>query len=110
MINVNELTLGQIKELMSFANSKQDNCPFEIGKNYLIRTATFTISGKIKSKDLTFLVLSSASWIADTGRFNECLKDQNKFSEVEPFLNDCIVSKLSIVDATEIKDLITVVK
>ena len=110
MMNVNELTLGQIKELMSFTNQSKTDCPFEIGKNYLIRTATFTISGKIESKDSVFLVLSSASWIADTGRFNECLKDQNKFSEVEPFLNNCIVSKLSIVDATEIKELITTVR
>jgi hypothetical protein len=111
-MNLNELTLGQIKELQSLFNgaSLKEDCPFEIGENYLIRTVTFTLTGKIKSKTSQFLVLSDADWIADTGRFSLALEDQDKFSEVEPFKNDAIVSKGSIVDATKIVKLIRKMK
>jgi len=84
--------------------------PFEIGKKYLIRTVTMTLSGEVAEVYPAFLKLTSAAWIADTGRFNEALIDQNKFSEVEPFKNACIVSLGAIVDATEIETLITKVK
>jgi len=84
--------------------------PFEIGKKYLIRTVTMTLTGEVTNVYASFLKLSRAAWIADTGRFNEALIDQSKFSEVEPFKNDCIVSLGAIVDATEIEKLITEVK
>lgn len=107
-MDIGNLTLNQIKELQNiFAKPTQshEDCPFEIGENYLIRTVTFTLTGKIKSKTNQFLVLSDADWIADTNRFHDALKDSDKFNEVEPFINDCIVSKGSIVDATKIVKL-----
>lgn len=111
-MNLNELTLGQIKELQNLFSNKTitDECPFEVGENYLIRTVTFTLTGKIKSKTSQFLVLQDADWIADTGRFSEALENQDKFNEVEPFKNDAIVSKGSIVDATKIVKLIRKMK
>lgn len=111
-MNLNELTLGQIKELQNLFNSKApfEDCPFEVGENYLIRTVTFTLTGKIKSKTSQFLVLSDADWIADTGRFSEALENSDNFNEVEPFKNDAIVSKGSIVDATKIIKLIRKLK
>lgn len=112
-MNLNDLTLGQIKELRSIFGSSEmakEDCPFEIGENYLIRTVTFTLTGKIKSKTGQFLVLSDADWIADTGRFSEALENSDKFNEVEPFKNDAIVSKGSIVDATKIIKLIRKLK
>jgi hypothetical protein len=84
--------------------------PFEIGKNYLIRTVTFTHTGKITKICGGFLVLETACWIADTGHFSEAVKDSNVFSEVEPFLNPVIVGLGAIVDATEIAILPTRVK
>jgi len=103
-MNLNDLTLGQIKELRNLFSSQSiaDDCPFEIGEKYLIRTVTFTLTGQVKSKTSQFLVLEQADWIADTNRFHDALKDSDKFNEVEPFINDCIVSKGSIVDATKI--------
>jgi hypothetical protein len=112
-LNLNDMTLGQIKELQNLFSNKviaQEDCPFEIGENYLIRTVTFTLTGKIKSKTNQFLVLSDADWIADTGRFSEALENSDKFNEVEPFKNDAIVSKGSIVDATKIIKLIRKLK
>lgn len=111
-MNLDDLTLGQIKELRSLFNSQSmvDDCPFEVGEKYLIRTVTFTLTGQIKSKTSQFLVLEQADWVADTGRFSEALNDQDKFGEVEPFKNDAIVSKGSIVDATKIVKLIRKMK
>ena len=111
-MNLNDLTLGQTKELRNlFSNqSIMDECPFEVGEKYLIRTVTFTLTGQVKSKTSQFLVLEQADWIADTGRFSEALNDQDKFAGIEPFKNDAIVSKGSIVDATKIAKLIRKIK
>lgn len=112
LMNLNDLTLGQIKELQNIFNSKatETPCPFEIGEKYLIRTVTFTYTGQLKSKDSNFLVLQECDWIADTGRFSEALEDQDRFNEIEPFKNDVIIAKGAIVDATKIVKLIRKMK
>jgi hypothetical protein len=73
---------------------------FEIGKSYLVRTVTFTYTGKLINQDKKFLVFRSAAWIPDTGRLHDTLKDGSNIDEVEPYVNDLIVSKGAIVDAT----------
>ena len=113
MFNVNDLTIGQVKEIQQLISGNKEvnqDCPFEIGEMYLIRTVTFTLTGKIKSKTNQFIVLEQADWIADTGRFSESLENQDKFNEVEPFKNDAIVAKGAIVDATKITKLIRKMK
>ena len=99
-ININDLTLGQIKELQLIANNQQSSShPFKIGEAYLIRTVTFIALGKLEWVGEHELVLSSASWVADTDRFYNALKE-GKLKEVEPFINDVIVGRGSIIDAT----------
>lgn len=116
-MNLDELTFGQIKQLKclllpSEPQESQTICdsPWEVGENYLVRTVTMAISGKLKSVGQQELVFSEAAWIADTGRFSEALEDQDKFNEVEPFKNDVIVGRGSIVDATKIVKLIRKMK
>ena len=75
--------------------------PWVIGKHYLIRTVTMTQVGRLKFVGPQELVLSDAAWIADTGRFHDCLKDPSSINEAEPFVNDAIVGRGSICDATE---------
>ena len=87
-----------IKMLLDDNNCKDDTA-FESGKSYLIRTVTLYYTGRIKRITSKELVLEDAAWIADTGRFNECLVE-GKFNEVEPFKDDVIVPKDSIIDAT----------
>ena len=77
--------------------------PFKIGENYFIRTVTWTLVGKLKALYKNELVLSDASWIADVGRFNEALAnslEKISDSEIEPFQDDCIIGRLSIVDCS----------
>lgn len=74
--------------------------PFEVGKNYLIRTITMIDIGKVKAIIGYYIILENASWIGDTGRFNECLTRNDIFNEVEPFKNDVYLNLNAIVDAT----------
>ena len=108
--------MNKLEGLMKLVSLIGDNgdagneSPFVVGKNYLIRTVTMIQTGKLISQSDKFLILTNAAWIADSGRFNECLIDQSKFIEVEPFKNEVIVAIGAIVDATEIDTCVTTAK
>jgi len=72
---------------------------FDVGEKYLIRTVTMYYTGELKKITSKELVLENAAWICDTGQFSECL-EKGTFNEVEPYVNDVIVSRDAIVDAT----------
>lgn len=95
----------QIEELVKIvkclSETKCDSeSPFAVGKKYFIRTATMAQLGRLKKLTKEFLILEKASWIADTGRFHDFLKD-GTCNEYESFVEDCIVPIASIIDATE---------
>jgi len=73
-------------------------CPYVVGQNYLIRTVTMIQVGKLERVTDKELILSDASWIADTGRFGQCLA-KGTFDEVEKLPDSVIVSRGAIVDA-----------
>lgn len=73
---------------------------WELGKNYLIRTVTMIQLGTLIDITDKELVLSNACWVADTGRFNEALKN-GKLNEVEMFQRNVIVGRGGLIDATE---------
>lgn len=70
--------------------------PFKIGEKYLIRTVTYFSLGQIERIEGDFIVLSQASWVADTGRFTQALKD-GKLNEVE-ITGEAYVNINTIVD------------
>ena len=75
--------------------------PFEIGKCYLICTVTRYHVGRLVAITPADFVLEGASWIPDTGRFHDCLRDGTPH-EVEPFATGkVIVSRGGYIDATE---------
>lgn len=67
-----------------------------VGKKLLIRTVTYFSVGKVEQVEDGFIKLSTASWVADTGRFANAIKD-GKLSEVEP-VGEMFVSLGSVVD------------
>ena len=72
--------------------------PYTIGANYFIRTVTHHITGKLVEVGPHELVLLSAAWIADDGRFADALK-AGTFAEIEPFPDGrVIVGRGSIID------------
>jgi hypothetical protein len=97
-----ELFMELIKELLAKSetsrgqtNMKED--PFEIGKAYLIRTVTYHQVGVLKEIIGEFLIFKDASWVADSGRFSDCLS-KGSFNEVE-YVGPMMINKTAIVDA-----------
>jgi hypothetical protein len=75
---------------------------WKIGKSYLIRTVTMIDVGELVSVTDQELILRHASWIADTGRWMQALRE-GTLNEVEPFPDGAFVAigRGSIVDAVE---------
>jgi hypothetical protein len=104
-----DLTIGEARQLASMFSTQniptEVNGPWEIGKNYLIRTVTMIDTGKLVAVGSQELVLESAAWIADTGRFTGALQTVI-FSEVEPFPEGkLIIGRGSVIDAIQIPRL-----
>ena len=106
MLNLDDLTLGQAKELAKLlapspgtAPSAQDH-PYPVGESVFIRTVTHHYTGKLVKVYPNELVLTDAAWIADDGRFGEALAT-GKLNEVEPYPEgEVIVPRGCIVDCT----------
>ena len=71
--------------------------PFEVGKAYLIRTVTYHQVGILKEIQGDFLIFKDASWVADSGRFSDCIS-KGSFNEVE-YVGPIIINRTAIVDA-----------
>jgi len=99
--NIDNLTLGDIKELKSLFGTSVSNAEhkFKVGESYLIRTVTMILVGRLEWVGDKELELSSASWVADTGRFFNAVKE-GKLNEVEPFTNNILIGRGSLIDAT----------
>jgi len=100
-MDIENLTLGQLKEIQSTVGAiSQKRLPFKVGEKYFIRTATYFQLGKLKEVVGDWLVLEQASWVADTGRFHEFLKE-GKCNEYESFTEDVYVPIGSVIDITK---------
>jgi len=85
-MNIDDLTLGQLKEIQSMCGKAKElkPSPYKLGEKYLIRTITMIYTGRLVDVYEQELVIEDAAWIADTARWNECLRE-GKFNEVEPY-------------------------
>jgi len=68
-----------------------------VGQKLFIRTVTYHLVGKVEKIVGHFFVLSKASWVADSGRFMQAIKD-GELDEVEP-VGQAFVNINSITDA-----------
>jgi len=101
-MTIDNMTFGELKQIAAmFGGKAQDIQPYEIGKAYLIRSVTHIDIGIVKAAGEKEIILSNASWIADTGRYHDALKGGcAKLNEVEPYLDDVIVNRTAVIDAT----------
>lgn len=102
-ISIDELTIGQMKELKQFfgyTGEQMIDHPYKIGEIYHVRTVTMAIAGKLTAVYAQELVFLDAAWIADSGKFAKSLVDPNGYSEVEPFPDgvEVVIGRGSIVD------------
>ncbi len=72
-----------------------------VGENVLIRTVTAIVTGHVEAIDSELIELSSAAWIADTGRFADALSSGfGGNAEIEPYAAPVWVQRSSVVDMT----------
>ena len=74
--------------------------PYELGQDYLIRTVTHIDIGTVVEVGPQEIVLENASWIADTGRYHNAVKD-GTLNEVEPYSDGerVILGRGAVIDA-----------
>ena len=110
-MNIDELTLGLIKEIQAMfpaavavkQTPASPNLSWQIGEIYLIRTVTMIDTGRLVAVTEQELVLEDAAWIADTGRFSDAIK-KAEFNEVEPFPDGLVIlGRGAVIDAVKIK-------
>lgn len=73
---------------------------YSIGKSYYVRTVTHHYVGKLVGLNENEMLLENASWVADSGRWHDALKN-GTLDEVEPFVNPVVVNRRALCDATE---------
>lgn len=66
------------------------------GQKLFIRTVTYHLVGKVKKRMGAFIQLEDASWVADSGRFMNAIKE-GTLNEVEP-VGIAWVNLSSVVD------------
>lgn len=67
-----------------------------VGQKLFIRTVTYHMTGEVVKRMGAFIQLKDAAWIADSGRFNEAIKN-GTLSEVEP-VGTAWINLSSVVD------------
>ena len=100
-----EISMHDLKELIStptdvtITTERTDPLDPTPGDKLLIRTVTMTLTGEVTAVSQTWIMLDSAAWIADTGRFATAIAS-GTLSEVEPIGDRVRVARAAIVDVT----------
>lgn len=97
------MTIGELKTIQSLlGNNGSPTCdcgPYRIGQAYFIRTVTMSYTGVITAVHPQEIELSSACWIADSGRFHKALKGEwDANAEHEPFPAPIGIGRGAIID------------
>ena len=83
-IEISTETYEKIKDQLTQDESKDiSELDDLIGEKFFFRTVTYHLTGKVVKRIGSLLELEKAAWIADSGRFTECIKN-GELSEVEP--------------------------
>ncbi len=107
-MDINKLTIGEAREIANMVNSttctpKQGTSTktaIPVGESVLIRGVTLYYVGHVESVTKHEVVLSSASWVGNTGRFNAALLS-GTLDEVEPFPHgNVVVGRGAIMDVS----------
>lgn len=96
-VNINGVEYIKAKGVKKEFEEKETETPFKVGESYFFRTVTYHLVGRVKENVGKFLVLENASWVADSGRFMNAIKD-GTLDEVEP-VGDAYISLDAITDA-----------
>jgi hypothetical protein len=96
-LEVSEEILQKIKDQFGLDNFKEINSYEDlVGGKFFFRTVTYHSIGEVKKIVGRFAYLENASWVADSGRFMNAIKD-GTLNEVEP-VGDAFVNLDTVVD------------
>lgn len=95
-IEVSDETWEKIKDQVGLDTKEIFNYEDLVGEKYFFRTVTYHLIGEVKKIVGRFAYLKNASWVADSGRFMNAIKD-GTLSEVEP-VGDAFVNLDSVTD------------
>lgn len=96
-LNISDETYERIKDQLTQEEQVEINSFQDfVGKKIFVRTVTYHLLGRVKKIVGNLILLDEASWIADSGRFMDFIKE-GKTNEVEP-VGEVYVNISSIVD------------
>ena len=96
-INVSEETYEKIKDQLLAAEAKEINSLEDlVGQKIFVRTVTYHLVGRIEKMVGKMVFMKDASWVADSGRFMQAIKN-GTLKEVEP-VGDWFFNIESLVD------------
>ena len=97
IIEISDETWERVKDQLK-EEEKMDISEYKdlVGQKIFIRTVTYHLVGKVEKLVGKFFQLKDASWVADSGRFMNAIKE-GKLNEVEP-VGTAFVNIESITD------------
>ena len=106
-MNIEELTLKQIRELQCLLGNTQACGSIThplVGKNVIVRTVTMIYTGKLESVNKDEFVLVDCSWIPETERFMKFVAE-GAVKECEPYPDGLpvFIGRGALIDMCELK-------
>ena len=96
-LEISEETYQKIKNQLAEDEQIEINSYEDfVGQKVFLRTVTYHIVGKVTKMVGNLMFLKDASWVADSGRFMQAIRD-GSLKEVEP-VGDWFVNVGSLVD------------
>lgn len=97
VVEISEETLKTLQKSKNMKVKELTELDDFIGHAWYIRTVTYHLVGRCTKRIGSFLLLEEASWVADSGRFMQAIKE-GKLNEVEP-VGPALVNLDSVTDA-----------
>jgi len=104
-MNINDLTLGQIKEIQSLGFAQNEKINDELlNKKVVIRTVTMIYTGLLVEVTKEEFILTQCSWIPETDRYMSFIAE-GKVKECEPFPDELRVhvNRGALMERCELK-------
>ncbi len=96
-LEISDETYEKIKDQLLAEEQKEINTYEDlVGSKFFFRTVTYHLVGEVKKMVGRFALLKNASWVADSGRFMNAIKD-GTLDEVEP-VGDAFINLDTVVD------------
>lgn len=107
-----EVSLSEIKEMFTSNTNQPNGSDYEVGKPYTIMTVLGWYKGSLTKETDKTLTLIDASWVAQTERFSEYVKDDKNVKEEEPFMDGqkIIIERSSVIGSFQMPTLIRKLK